>query len=115
MFNSYLFVYTNDKYKNEVFDVPGVIKFLSVKGQLSILREEEIERIKKICNQEHEVQITSDIIFTGDEVEVTYGPLKGIKGRVSERANNAFLYIQMENLGFTAFFKIERQLLKKIV
>lgn len=115
LFNSYVFIYTNEKYKNDVFEVPGVIRFLSVKGQLCILREEEIERIKKICAQEHEVHITSTNLLTGDEVEVTEGPLKGIKGRISERANNAFLYIQIENLGFTAFFKIDKQLLKRIV
>lgn len=115
LFNSYVFVYTCEKYRNEVFQVPGVIKYVSVKGQICTLKEEEIDRITRICNQEHEVQITSNNLLSGDEVEVTQGPLKGLKGKVSEKANNAFLYIQIENLGFTAFFKIDKQLLKRIV
>lgn len=115
LFSSYIFVFTCEKYKNDVFEVPGVIRFLSVKGHVSTLKEEEIERIRKICRQEHEVQISNRSLISGDEVEVTQGPLRGLKGRVSEKANNAFLYIQIENLGFTAFFKIDKQLLKRIV
>jgi transcription antitermination factor NusG len=114
LFNSYIFVYTAEQLRNEVFEVPGVVKYLAIKGSPCVLKQEEIERIKKICNQEHEVTITQSGILTGDEVEVTEGPLKGLKGRITEKGNNSFLYIQIENLGFTASFKIEKNLVKRL-
>jgi transcriptional antiterminator RfaH len=115
LFGSYLFVYITERQKNDVFTIQGVIKFLSIKGRLSILSEEEIERIKKICAYEHEVRVSAASLLTSDYVEVIEGPLKGLKGRVSEKANNAYLYIQIENLGFTASFKIEKELVRRVI
>lgn len=114
LFNSYIFVHTTDQFRNEVFEVPGVVKYVAIRGVPSVLQEEEIVRIKRICKQEHEVRITTGGLFTGDEVEVTEGPLKGLKGRISEKGNNAYLYIQIENLGFTASFKIEKNIVKRL-
>lgn len=114
LFHSYIFVFIQEQFRNEVFEVAGVVKYLAVKGAPSVLQPEEIERIKKICSQEHEVSITANELQRGAEVEVTEGPLKGLKGRIKERGNNAYLYIQIENLGFTASFKIEKHLLKQL-
>lgn len=114
LFNSYIFVYLSEQFRNEVFEVSGVVKYVAIKGVPSVLQKEEIERIKKICSQEHEVKITTSGLVTGDEVEVTEGPLKGLKGRISERANNAYLYIQIDNLGFTASFKIDKKMVKRL-
>lgn len=112
LFNSYVFVQIAEEQKNIVFEVQGVIKFLAIKGKLSVLPDEEIERIKKICNYDHEVSITSENIFTLNEVEVIEGPLKGLKGRISDKGNNTYLYIQIENLGFAASFKIDKKWVK---
>lgn len=51
--------------------------------------EFEVERIRKICLQEYEVRIIDSSLLIGDEVEVMEGPLKGIKGKILEKANNA--------------------------
>lgn len=109
LFGAYVFVKLNDQNRNLVFQVPGVVKFLSIKGELSCLREDEIERIGKICRQENEVTISHEQMMTGAMVTITEGPLKGLKGRVGDKANNAYLYIWIENLGFTASFKIEKK------
>lgn len=114
LFHSYIFVFVPEPFRNEVFQVPGVVKYLAIKGVPSVLQPEEIERIQKICQQEHEVTITSSGTLTGDEVEVTEGPLKGLRGRILEKESNTYLYIQIDNLGFTASFKIEKQLVKRL-
>lgn len=114
LFHSYIFVFVPELFRNEVFQVPGVLKYLSNKGLPCVLQPEEIERIKKICRQEHEVSITTIGSHIGHEVEVSEGPLKGLRGRISEKGSNAYLYIQIDNLGFTAFFKIEKQLVKQL-
>lgn len=114
LFNSYIFVHTTEQLRNEVFAVPGVVKYLAFRGTPCVLQPEEIERINKICKQEHEITITNRGLLTGDAVEVTEGPLKGLKGKISHKGNNAYLYIQIENLGFTASFKIERDSFKSI-
>ena len=72
LFNSYIFVYTAEQFRNEVFEVAGVVKYLAIKGAPCVLKPDEIERIRKLCNQEHEVTITNSGILTGDEVCLLY-------------------------------------------
>lgn len=115
LFGAYIFVKLNIHNRNLVFEVPGVVKFLSVKGELCCLREEEIERIGRICRQENEVTISHEKMITGALVTITEGPLKGLKGRVIEKSHNSFLHVQIENLGFSASFKIEKNVLKRII
>jgi transcription antitermination factor NusG len=114
LFNSYIFIYIAEQFRSHVFEVPGVVNYLSVGGKASIIRDEEIDRIAKICRYENDIEIDNEILNIGDEVEVVEGPLKGIKGKLVEKANNTFLCIVIENLGYTASFKIDKRVVRKI-
>ncbi|MDI9320114.1 MAG: UpxY family transcription antiterminator [Phycisphaerales bacterium] len=115
LFSSYIFVHTTEQQRNDVFHVQGVVKFLSIKGKLSVLTDEELERVRKICTQENEVQVSGDHLAKGEEVEVVEGSLKGLRGRIIEQMNNTYLYIQIENLGFVASFKIDKRIVKRVL
>ncbi len=114
LFNSYIFVLINPLRRNEVFDVPGVIKFVSIGGKPSTISEVEIDRIKRVAAFEKEINIVNDVLNIGDLVEVIEGPLKGIKGKLVEKENNAYLNIIIENLGYTASFKIDSSIVRRI-
>ncbi|MFA6149720.1 MAG: UpxY family transcription antiterminator [Chitinophagaceae bacterium] len=114
LFNSYIFVLINPLHRNEVFDVPGVIKFVSIGGKPSTISEVEIDRIKRVAAFEKEITIVRNVLNIGDRVEVIEGPLKGIKGKLVEKENNAYLNIIIENLGYTASFKIDRSIVRRI-
>lgn len=113
LMGTYVFVNITERHKNDVFLIPGVLKFLTINGKPSLLKEDEVDRVRKICNYEHEVRISDHNLNSGDEVEIMEGPLKGFKGRVIEKMNNTYMYIQIKNLGFTASFKVDRKVLKQ--
>lgn len=115
LFSSYVFVHTTDQQKNDVFAVQGVVKFLSIKDKLCVLTDEELERVRKICTQENEVRVLDTQLEKGEEVEVIEGSLKGLRGRIIEQMNNTYLYIQIENLGFVASFKIDKRIVKRVL
>ncbi|HTN17432.1 MAG TPA: UpxY family transcription antiterminator [Chitinophagaceae bacterium] len=114
LFNSYLFVQDTGESRNDVFAVPGVLKYLSAEGKPCMVSDEEIERIRKICRYESELVSSREEFVSGDEVEITGGPLIGLLGRLIEKENAAYLSIQIENIGYAVSFKIDKGLVKKI-
>lgn len=114
LFPSYLFVHIASEFRHGVFEVPGVLKYLSVSGTASTLSASEIDRISRMCLYEKEIHIDQEIFIAGTEVEVIQGPLKGVKGKLVQKASNTYLYMVIEQLGFTASVKIERTMLRNI-
>lgn len=114
LFNSYVFVFIEHKFRSDVFQVPGIIKYVTIKGVPGSLSSDEVERIRRICNYEQEIFVSEETVNVGDAVEVIAGPLKGIKGRLTEKENGSFFSIIIENLGYTASFKIDRVAVKRI-
>ena len=72
LFSCYIFVYIEDKYRSKVFDIGGIVKYVSIAGEVSVLKANEIERIKKICSYLGEIEIEKDRMNIGDEVEVIH-------------------------------------------
>ena len=68
LFNSYIFVRTEDKYRNKVFQVGGILKYLSIGGQVSVLTDQEFERVKRLCEFDGEILISDNSYEIGEEV-----------------------------------------------
>lgn len=111
----YIFINIEEKYKNKVFEIPGVVNFLKNKEALCKVADSEIDRLMRICNYESEIQIFKQKIEQGERVEVIMGALQGLKGTVIEKMNNCYLNVLIESIGCTATFKIDRSNLRKIV
>lgn len=114
LFHSYLFVQETEESRNDVFAIPGVLKYLTADGRPCMVSNEEIERIRKICRYESDVVSGREEFTSGDEVEITGGPLIGLQGRLMEKENAAYLSIRIENIGYAVSFKIDKSLVKKI-
>lgn len=62
LFPSYIFIKIDKKCKNKVFEINGILKYLSNAGTAAILKEEEIERIKKLSSYLGEIEIAKSNI-----------------------------------------------------
>lgn len=113
LFNAYIFVQTKEQFRNEVFAVPGVIKYLATDGKPCMVAGDEIERIKRICRYESELITSQEQFITGDEVEITGGPLMGLYGKLIEKENTVYLSILIEKIGYSVSFKVDRSLVQK--
>lgn len=113
LFNAYLFVCLEEQCRNDVFAVPGVLKYLVAGGRPCTISEEEIARIRRICQYESEIVASSEEFVPGDEVTISGGPLKGLEGTLIEKENAAYLSIRIEKIGYSVSFKIDRNLVHK--
>ena len=114
LFFSYIFVRIEEKLRNEVFGVGGIVKYLSIGGKVATLTENEIERIHRLCEWLGEVAIEEGTLRKGDEVEILAGHFKGLRGQTLDDGGKKLLRIAIEGLGCVATVRLNEEEVKKI-
>jgi transcription antitermination factor NusG len=114
LFNSYIFVKIEEKHRTKVFEVIGVLKYLSIGGQISVLREQEIERIKKLCAFDGEIEISDASFEVGEEVEIISGHFCGFIGILISADNKNKLKVHFSDLNCFATVEIEKKYCRKL-
>ena len=99
LFNSYVFVETSAKRKNEVFSVNYVKKYIQFEGKPASLKEHEINLIHALCQMNQKIEICNEKYCKGQEVEILSGHLIGFKGKIKEEPTGKILRIEIEGLG----------------
>ena len=98
LFNSYLFVQIDDKQRNQVFEVPGAIRYLFWLGKPAEVKDSEIETIKNWLSAPSTFEVTVDQWKKGDTIVLESGPFKSQSAVVQEVKQNHYLLV-LESLG----------------
>ena len=106
LFNSYVFVQLPDKERNMVFQSVGVVRYLFWLGKPAIVRDEEIDTIKKWLDpaQANDVSLLS--FQVGDAIQLESGPFSSQKAIVQEVTNTHYVLV-LESLGCVLKMKIK--------
>lgn len=106
LFNSYVFVQLPDSERNAVFQSVGVVRYLFWLGKPAVVRDEEIETIKKWLDpaQANDVSLLS--FQVGDAIQLESGPFSSQKAVVQEVTNTHYLLV-LESLGCVLKMKIK--------
>lgn len=102
---SYVFVFTEERRRNDVFSVFGVVRYMFWLGKPAVVREKEVELMKQYLNGEFQsVSLTN---FTKGQLhKISEGIFKGKIGRVIEIQKNK-IKLQLESLGMIVTLKLE--------
>ena len=93
----------NDKDRDKVFSVPGVVRYLFWLGKPAIVREEEIELMKNNLSGIYESITVSDL-KKGDAYNIKEGPLKGQVGQIVDLFKNK-IKLELPSLGMLVTLK----------
>jgi transcriptional antiterminator RfaH len=108
----YIFLFTNESERKALFQSSHFFRFLKWEGKLATAKEEDIEKVKLLCNCSTNVKIETSFVKKGDTVKVTGGPLNGMSGyALQENGKHRFL-IQITSLGQFASVDIDSCLLQ---
>jgi transcription antitermination factor NusG len=99
LFKSYVFVKVNEEEKTQVRMTQGVVNFIYWLGKPGIIKEKEIEIIKKFLNDHHDVEVRPIDIKAGKRVMVQSGILMGKEGTVKKVLHKKVEVI-IESIGF---------------
>lgn len=113
LFKSYVFVKIPPEDQSGIRAINGVVNFVYWLGKPAVIRETEIENIKKFLNEYEDVEISPLSMEIGDEVMVTTGPLMDKTGTVKKILKNRIELI-IECLGYKLTANLSKTKLKKI-
>ena len=106
LFNSYVFVRLAENDRNAVFLSSGVVRYLFWLSKPAVVRDEEINVIKKWLNTSDAIDLMVDTYKIGDAIEVESGPFTAQKAVVQE-INKTHYVLYLESLGCVLKMKIK--------
>lgn len=94
-----------DAKKWEVKNVNGILNFVYWLGKPAVIRDEEIDVIRKFLNEFDDVQVESKGFVVNSEVRIKQGVLMNYKGMIVEvLGNRAVVKIDTLDLQLSAHF-----------
>ncbi len=113
LFKSYVFVKTDEEGRLPVRMTDGVVNFVYWNGKPAIVKEKEIQTIKKFLNEHEQVGLVKMDFKPNDKVIITSGPLMDKEGKVLEVKNKVAKVI-IESLGYILVADIDKSKLISI-
>ncbi len=100
LFKSYVFIKINQADKAEVLTTPGVLNFVYYLGKAAIIKDEEIELIKRYLSDKNaKIELVSTTKFKENtKVKISQGVFLDSFGTVVKESNKK-IYVQIESLG----------------
>ncbi len=98
---SYLFVNVTEKERFAVLNTPGAVRYVAFEGQAVPIPAEQIAYLDTLLNyRQRDVEVFYGSFAKGDQVEVQFGPLKGVKGEVVEIKGSKRLVLRLDTIGY---------------
>ena len=112
LFRSYCFVHVPENERNLVFGVAGVVGYLHWLKKPAIVRDEEIEIIKKLLNDFDHTTIRVQQYSVSDKVRIRSGIFMEQEGHVVAQQGKK-LVLRLESLGISISVDTSRTLVDK--
>lgn len=107
LFKSYVFVQVQDEQQPQVRMVNGVLNFVYWNGKPAIVKESEIDTIRKFLNEYSDVEVKPMNLQANQAVMVKRGLLMNNTGRIRRLMNNK-VEVLIESLGYTLVASLEK-------
>lgn len=108
LFKSYVFVKVNDDDRTEVRMTPGVINFVYWLGKPAIIKEKEINAIKRFLDEYENVEVRPIEIKINQRVKINAGPMMEQEGKVLNIKNKA-VTVAIDSLGYILIATIDKR------
>lgn len=101
LFKSYLFVHTDLKNYYDILNTPGIVKFVGFEGKPVPVPDNQLVAVKEYIGEydgEEDINQFQEL-HEGQLVEITYGPMRGLVGRLVEIKGKQRLIVNIEAVG----------------
>ncbi len=117
LFNSYVFVKVDDKeyYELPRYNIQGFLKYVTIGGKKVEVREKEINTIKKLLNNDVDVEVSGESFEIGEKVKIIRGALRGLTGKLVEVRGKKKFLIRIESLKTNLLVEINKETVVRAV
>ncbi|MDX9929775.1 MAG: UpxY family transcription antiterminator [Bacteroidales bacterium] len=98
LLNSYVFVRITSRDFYNVQGTDGICTIIKCQGQPVPIPQCQIDNLKLIIDSRAEVEVTGEKFEKGDEVIVTIGTLKGLRGELISHGNRKKLLVRIDSI-----------------
>ena len=113
LFKSYVFVHIKDDEKERIRLTDGVVNFVYWNGKPAVIKNEEIEIIRKFLKEYENVEASPVTFSTGQKVRIKTGLMMDTEGLVIKVVNNR-AYVLLESLQYELTAQFEKTNLEPI-
>jgi transcriptional antiterminator RfaH len=115
LISSTVFVHVEEKERELLWNVVGVSGMLYYLGKPAVVREEEILVLQQMLQEGiYESVELSPTLIEGQEVEITGGDFKGLRGIVVEEVNAQKVVIALQGLGAQVVFTLKKGAVRRL-
>lgn len=107
LFKSYVFVKIADEHRTEVRMTDGVINFVYWDGKPAIIKEKEIQTIRRFLDEYENVELLKMDLKPDQRVRVAAGPLMDQEGKIIE-IKNKVAKVAIDSLGYILIADIDK-------
>ena len=107
LFKSYVFVKVSDDDRTTVRMTPGVINFVYWEGKPALIKEKEINAIRRFLNEYENIELEPLDFKVDQRVKIINGPLMDREGQVIG-LNRKTVKVVIESLGYQLVAHIDR-------
>jgi transcription antitermination factor NusG len=107
LFKSYVFVKVNEEDRTAVRMTPGVINFVYWEGKPAVIKEKEINAIRRFLNEYENVEVQPMNLQVHQRVKITTGPLMDEEGEVLS-LQRKMVKVAIDSLGYVLVAYIDR-------
>jgi transcription antitermination factor NusG len=113
LFTSYVFVRIQEANQLAIRQTDGILNFVYWLGKPAVIREDEIEAIKRFLKDHDNVKLEKVFLNENDRVRVLSGPLMMREGNVLE-VKNKTVKVMLPTLGYTLVAELEKGNIEKV-
>ena len=107
LFKSYVFVKVSEEDRTAVRMTSGVINFVYWEGKPAVIKEKEINAIKRFLNEYENVEVQPMNLQVHQRVKITTGPLMDEEGEVLSLRRKV-VKVAIDSLGYVLVAYIDR-------
>ncbi|MFL5742334.1 MAG: UpxY family transcription antiterminator [Flavisolibacter sp.] len=107
LFKSYVFVKIEDSDRSNVRMTNGVVNFVYWNGKPAVIREKEIQTIKRFLDEHENVEVVKMDFGPDQRVRVISGPMMDQEGKVLE-VKNKTAKVCIDSLGYMLIAYIDK-------
>ena len=114
LFTSYVFVHINRSSYDQVLQTHGVVKYITFEGKAASIPSDQIDNLKIIIDSNEKVETTWESRRKGDQVIVTAGSLKGLKGELITEGNRKKVLVRIQGIDQNLTVEVHSSLIETI-
>jgi transcription antitermination factor NusG len=107
LFKSYVFGKINDEDRTSVRMTNGIVNFVYWNGKPAVIKEKEIQTIKRFLDEYENVEVMKMELAEGDRVQVIAGPMMDKEGKILE-VKNKTAKVCIDSLGYMLIAYIDK-------